>query len=132
MIRRVGQAVTLAVLVAMMSASVDAQAGEGAKFYAEYSAVLAKAKSVDEIVPFLSKSRTAMVQKTPASEMTKMLGMIQIMQPKGVKIVKETTTATGAVLEVTGTGEGGASQTGTVTLVREDSRLKLDKESWKG
>jgi hypothetical protein len=60
-----------------------------------------------------------------------MLGMIQTLQPKGVKVLKESPNGAGIVLEVTGTGEGGTTQTGTVTLVREDGKLKLDKESWK-
>ena len=35
--------------------------GEGAKFYAEYRAAFAKAKAVEDLVPYLSKGRAEMV-----------------------------------------------------------------------
>jgi hypothetical protein len=130
MMRWMGRAAALAVVVNVMSVGVVAQAGEGAKFYAEYSAALSKAKSVDELLPYLSKSRAARVQKTPADEKAMMLDVIQSMLPKSIKVLKESASGTGIVLEVAGTGEGGP-QAGTVTLVREDGKLKLDKESWK-
>jgi hypothetical protein len=49
----------------------------------------------------------------------------------GVKVLKETPTATGATLDVEGVGEDKSKQTGTVTLVKEAGAWKVDKESWK-
>src|SRR5262245_53352979 len=130
MTRWMGRVAALAVVVSMTLVAVVAQAGEGAKFYAEYSAALTKAKSVDEMLPYLSKMRAARMQKTPESEKTMMLGVIQSLQPKAIKVLKESASGDGIVLEVAGTGEDGP-KTGTVTLVREDGKRKLDKESWK-
>ncbi len=49
----------------------------------------------------------------------------------GVKVLKETATATGATLDVEGVGADKAKKTGTITLVKEAGAWKVDKESWK-
>ena len=121
--RWMGRAAALAVVVSMTSVGGVAQTGEGAKFYAEYSAALTKAKSVDELLPFLSKMQAARLQKAPESDKTMMLGLIQSLQPKAIKVLKESASGDGIVLEVTGTGEGG-HQTGTVTAGAR-GRLRL-------
>lgn len=107
-------------------------AGEGTKFYMEYKAAFAKAKSIDELLPLMAKERVAQVQKTPKEDRAKMFEMIRMMDVKDVKITKETKTGTGFTLEATGTGGmGDGPQKGTITIVREDGKLKLDQESWK-
>lgn len=107
-------------------------AGEGTKFYKEYRAAFAKAKSIDEILPFMAKERVAQVQQTPKEDRAKMFEMIKMMDVKDVKVTKETKTPAGFTLEVTGTGGLGDGPTnGTITIVREDGKLKIDKESWK-
>ena len=46
--------------------------------------------------------------------------------------IQEVKTPAGFTLEVTGTGGLGDGPTnGTITIVREDGKLKIDKESWK-
>ena len=129
-------AVCLATVVALSAASSTAlagdPAGEGTKFYREYRAAFAKAKSIDEILPFMAKERVAQVQQTPKEDRAKMFEMIKMMDVKDVKVTKETKTPAGFTLEVTGTGglRDGPTK-GTITIVREDGKLKIDKESWK-
>jgi hypothetical protein len=107
-------------------------AGEGTKFYAEYRAALAKAKAIEDVLPYLSKSRTEMVEKTPKEDRVKMFGLMKAMDVKDVKVLKESKTDTGYVLEATGQGGMGPGEAkGTINLVREGSKLKLEKESWK-
>lgn len=128
--------VCLATVIALSAASPTAlaadPAGEGTKFYKEYRAAFAKAKSIDEILPFMAKERVAQVQQTPKEDRAKMFEMIKMMDVKDVKVTKETKTPAGFTLEVTGTGGLGDGPTnGTITIVREDGKLKIDKESWK-
>ena len=58
-------------------------------------------------------------------------------QPTGedvrdVKVLKESKTETGYVLEAVGQGGMGPGDAkGTISIVREGGKLKLDKESWK-
>lgn len=124
-------AVLLASFVAVPAFAGD-KGGEGSKFYMEYKAAFAKAKTIEEILPYMAKSRVAQVESTPKEDRAKMFGMIKMMDVKDVKISKETKTDSGYTLEAT--GKGGLADgptTGTITLVREDGKLKIDKESWK-
>jgi hypothetical protein len=130
-------AVCLVAVVALSaipsSALAGDPAGEGTKFFKEYRVAFAKAKSIDEILPFLAKERVAQVQQTPKEERAQMFEMIKMTDVKDVKITKETKTPTGFTLDATGTGGLGDGPTkGTITIVREDGKLKIGKESWKG
>ncbi len=129
-------AVCLVAVVVLSAASSNALAadpmGEGTKFYTEYRAAFAKAKSIDEVLPFMSKERVAQVQQTPKEERAKMFEMIRMLDVKDVKVTKETKAGTGFTLEATGSGGmGDGPAKGTITIVREDGKLRLDKESWK-
>jgi hypothetical protein len=114
-------------LVAALPASAQTP-GEGTKFFMEYRAAFAKAKAIEDLVPYLSKARAEKVQQTPNEDRAKMFGLMKAMDVTDLKIVKESTSPTGYVLEVT--GKNGASK-GTVNIVREGGKLKLDRESWK-
>ena len=106
--------------------------GEGTKFYTDYRAAFARAKSIDDILPFMSKERVAQIQQTPKEDRAKMFEMIKMMDVKDVKVTKETKAGTGYSLEATGMGGlGDGPSKGTITIVREDGKLKLDKEAWK-
>lgn len=108
------------------------ETGEGAKFYLQYKAAFAKAKAIEEILPYMAKKRAAEIESTPKDDRAKMFEMIRMMDVRDVKIAKETRTENGITLGVTGTGGLGDGPTkGTITLVREDGQLKVDKESWK-
>jgi hypothetical protein len=49
-----------------------------------------------------------------------------------VKVLKESKTETGYLLEAVGKGGMGPGESkGTITIVRENGKLKLDRESWK-
>jgi hypothetical protein len=117
----------LLLVAAALPASAQAP-GEGTKFFMEYRAAFAKAKAIEDLVPYLSKARAEKVQQTPKEDRAKMFGLMKAMDAKDLKIVKESTSPTGYVLEVT--GKNGASK-GTINIVREGGKLKLDRESWK-
>jgi hypothetical protein len=72
------------------------------------------------------------MKATPAEDRAMMFDMIKGMGTlTGVKVLKETPTATGATLDVEGVGEDKSKQTGTISLVKEAGAWKIDKESWK-
>ena len=59
-----------------------------------------------------------------------MFEMSKEMAPKDVKVVKETVTATGARLELSGIGAQGQPLTGTAQLVKEGGAWKLAVAFW--
>ena len=113
-------------------AALQAQkpAPTASEFYMTYNATMAKAKSIDELLPFMSKQRVDQVKGTPADERAMMFEMVKEMAAKNVKVVKETPSAAGATLEATGSDPAGGAMKGTITLVKEAGAWKIDKESW--
>jgi hypothetical protein len=120
--------VSCAVGVAALQAQKPAQTAS--EFYLAYNATMAKAKSIDELLPFMSKQRVDQVKGTPADERAMMFDMVKEMAAKNVKVAKETPSAAGATLEVTGSDPTGGAMKGTITLVKEAGAWKIDKESW--
>jgi hypothetical protein len=106
--------------------------GEGTKFFMGYWAALEKAKAIEDLLPYLSKGRAEKVQQTPKEDRVKMFGIMRAMDVKDVKVLKESKTETGYLLEAVGKGGMGPGESkGTITIVRENGKLKLDRESWK-
>ena len=129
---RITAALLAALWLAAGSLAGAQPTGEGAKFYAEYRAAFANAEAVEDVLPYLSKSRVAMVDKTPKEDRAKMFGLMTALDVQDVQLLKESRTETGYVLEAGGNGgmEPGDAK-GTISIVREGGKLKLDKESWK-
>ena len=125
----------LGLLIASFVASVmPAMAQKTAtQFYMEYQAAFAKAKTIDDILPFMAKGRVDEVKATPASERAKMFEFVKMMasEHKNVKVTKETKTATGYTLDVSAVGSDKKPATGTVEIVTEGGAMKINKESWK-
>ena len=124
-------AVVTALLLALPVLAAD-KPGEGTKFFMDYRAAFQKAKAVEELFPFMSKEKISQVEKTPKADRIKMFELMKMMDMKNVKVTKETKTSIGYTLEATGEGGmGGGLSKGTITVVREDGKLKLGEESWK-
>ena len=127
---------TSACLVAALALTAtiraEAQADQTAtQFYMAYRAAFAKAKKVEEILPFMSKARRAEIEKTPAGERAKMFEFIKEFDTyTQIKVVKEDKTATGATLSAEGIDAEKKKSTATIEVVREDGAWKLGKESW--
>ncbi len=132
---RAAVGLALAAVVALSLGAVTAQAQKpqsGTEFYLAYKAAFDKATKIEDIYPFMAAARLAEMKATPADDRKMMFDMIKSMGAMtGVKVLKETPTATGATLDVEGVGEDKSKQTGTITLVKEAGAWKVDKESWK-
>jgi len=103
------------------------------QFYMKYRAAFDKAKTVDEILPYMAKENRSQVEATPAADRAKMFEMIKMMNTlTAVKIVKEerATDGTGATLTVEGMDTDKKKNTGKVTVVKEAGEWKVGKESW--
>jgi hypothetical protein len=121
-------------IAAFVLSAVPATAQKTAtQFYMDYQAAFAKAKTIDEILPFMAKARVDEVKATPAGERAKMFEFIKMMasEHKNVKVAKETKTATGYTLEVTATTSDKKTATGTIEIVNEGGAMKVSRESWK-
>ena len=131
--RRISKAggVLAAVMLAASVASAQPADQTASAFYTAYRAAFQKATKVDDILPFMSKSQKAQIEKTPAGERAKMFEMIKSFDTyTNVKVIKETKTATGATLNVEGIDGDKKKATATVDIVKEDGAWKLSKESW--
>jgi hypothetical protein len=101
------------------------------QFYTRYAAAFQKATKIEQILPLMSASRVAEVNKTPAAERPQMFEFIKMMAATNVKVTKETANPKGATLTVTGVDPMEKKpQYGTVDLVKEGSAWKLANESW--
>lgn len=129
---RVVAALLGAMLLAAAAPAGAQPTGEGTRFYTEYRAAFGKAKAIEELLPYLSKERAEMVQQTPKEDRVKLFGIMKALDVKDVKVLKESKAGTGYVLEAAGKGGMGPGESkGTINIVREGGKLKLDKESWK-
>lgn len=132
-------ALVCCVAVAMLAPVVSAQtaaakAKTGTEFYMAYLEAFAKAKSIDEVSPWLAKEQRDKIAATPKDDKAMMFGMIKKMSADNTnaKVVKETPTATGADLDVEAVSKSTKSKTtGKITLVKEGGEWKVGKESWK-
>jgi hypothetical protein len=131
---RVHVAALTLVASAALAASAAAQTANqtATQTYVAYRAAFDKAKSIDEILPFMSAERRKQVESTPAGERAKMFEMVKAFGSMSqVKVGGETKTAEGVTLAVTGVGTDKEKMTCTVTMRREGNAWKVERESCK-
>lgn len=129
--RGVAAAVTLLmVLAASAVVFVQSKDQTATDFYMSYRATFEKAKSVDEVLPLMSKDVRAKIEATPKEERGKLFALLkEISKMSGVKVVKETRTADGVMLTVEGMQDK-QTQVGQVQILKEGGQWKLGHESW--
>jgi hypothetical protein len=130
---RLARFVTAMLALALTSGVALAQqpAQTASQFYMKYRAAFDKAKTIDEILPYMAKENRAQAEATPAAERAKMFEVVKMMNKlTGVKILKEEATAGGATLTVEGVDMDKHKSTGKVSIVKEAGDWKIGKESW--
>jgi hypothetical protein len=137
--RRSFAAAAVLLLLAGATAPAAAQTATSAyktagEFYLAYRAAFVKAKTIDELTPWMSKMRRDQIGKETPADRKEMFDMIKAFDDRtNIKVVKESATATGAELQVEGiSAESKAKGTGVITLVKEGAAWRVDRESWKG
>jgi uncharacterized protein DUF4878 len=129
--RLAGSLAASALLVALVVQPVPAQTETASQFYMRYRAAFDKAKTIDDLMPFLSKKSLDMVNATPAAERPKFFEMMKMMGSiTDVKIVKETKTPTGAMLAVEALDPDKKKTSGKIEVVKEGADWKLGNENW--
>jgi hypothetical protein len=115
---------------AQTATSTYATAGE---FYLAYRQAFDKAKTVDELAPWMSKARRDEIAKETRDDREEMFELIKMFDDRtNIKILKQNKTATGAELHVEGVSADKSKSEGVVALVKEGTAWRIDRESWKG
>ena len=99
--------------------------------YLDFHAALEKAKTLDEVLPYLSAAYRSMLESQPKSDRPVWLGRLKDMSNgKDLKITKETINGDACTLEGTATSAKGNAMRGKISMVKEGGSWKLDEEGW--
>jgi hypothetical protein len=125
-------AVIVSALMLIALPAAAQKAGQTAtQFYTEYRDVWQKAKSIDPILPYLSKDSRAEIEATPKDKRQEMFGMMKLMgNMTDVKVAKETKQGDGYLLELTATSPDKKPMKGSAEIIMEGGAMKLKKETW--
>jgi hypothetical protein len=125
-------AVMVAVLMLIALPVAAQKAGQtAAQFYTEYRGVWQKAKSIDPILPYLSKDSRAEIEATPNDKRQELFGMMKLMgNMTDVKVAKETKQGDGYALALTAMSPDKKPLKGSAEIIMEAGAMKLKKETW--
>ena len=99
--------------------------------YLDYVAAVQKAKTLDEVLPLLSKQYRTNLQTVPKPNQPIWLNRIkEAADYSNLKVTKETITGEKAVLDATGTNKDLKPMKGKITMVKEGTDWKFDEVFW--
>lgn len=106
------------------------------KAYAGYLDAVGKAKSLDNLAPFVTSAKAAELKKMPQQQKDMIIKLMKASAPKTYKVVKTMVVKNSATLMVEGKGLNPFTNkmekmTGTISLKKEGDSWKIEKESWK-
>jgi Domain of unknown function (DUF4878) len=122
-------AVTFALVSSLASFAARAAPSDPLEFYREYQTVLAKAKSLDPLLPYYTKELGTGLAKMPKEMQANYLKM-NARKLTDLKVTRQTVDASKAVFEMTAKTEDGRPTSGQVTLVKERGAWKVDDDAW--
>ncbi len=122
--------VIVLLLAAFMVATLPAaaQSKTGTQFYKEFRAAWAKAKGFNDMMPLMSKTEKEKLAAITPEQQKSLWELNKQMDMRDIKVVKETPTAAGATLDITGIGPDNKTVKGIVKLVKEGGAWKWDGE----
>ncbi len=116
-------------MLLVLPASAQQSANTATDFYLGYRAAWSGASTMD---PYIAKDSRRDFEKMPPEQRKAVFDVMKQMGTiRNLKVVKETKTADGFVLDVTGIGPDDKPATGTVDIVWEGPVMKLKKEAWR-
>ena len=121
----------LATIAAAPLAAAQAKATDPLDAYKEYLAVLAKATTLDSLLPYYTKELSDGLRKMPKDMQANYLKMNK-QAVTGLKVTKQDVTATKASFELTAKDTSGQDLKGTAALVKEGGAWKVDDFAWIG
>jgi hypothetical protein len=112
---------------AVAAPSSQRQTETAAQFYMRWRTAALTAKSMDEILPFLTSEMAGEFNMEPESAKADTLPMMKRFYgaQTGVRVVKETPTATGATLTLEGTDANQKPIVSSVDIVKEKGEWKM-------
>jgi hypothetical protein len=135
MIRRglIGVTIVVAVSVALLprAAESQAKATDPLEAYKEYLGVLAKATTLDPLLPYFTRELSDGYRKMPKD----MQGNFVKMNKRIVtdlEVIKQNVTANRADFQLTAKDSDGNAVTGSATLVKESGVWKVEDFAWAG
>jgi hypothetical protein len=118
-------------VILLSSSSALAQGQSPTEAYLAFVAAAQKARSLEELLPYLSKEYRAMLAGQPKDQKGLWLQRLKDSADKAdIKIGKETITGSKCTLECTAKSREGMALRGKVFLVKEDGGWKLDEQGW--
>lgn len=129
--RSLSLAITFALLVPLSSLAQQKPAATASEFYLQYRDAFEKAKSIEDLYPFVTTEMRTKMEETPADEREMMFEMMQMMgKMTDMKVVKESQAGDTYTLEVTGNDMEKSPMKGTITIKKEGGEWRLERESW--
>lgn len=122
-------AVVLALVLAVMPAFAQTPQSDPLEFYKGYLAVLAKATSLGELLPFYTKELSTGLAKMPKEMQGNYLKM-RARSLTDLKVLKKDVKGDKATYELEATAADGQPAKGTATLVKEGGAWKVDDDAW--
>jgi hypothetical protein len=119
----------LCLLPAAGGAVAQTSQSDPLEFYKGYLGVLAKAKSLDELVPYYVKELADGLRKMPKDMQGNYLKM-NARTLTDLKVTKQTVSEDKAEFQMTAKTPAGTETTGTATLVKEGGGWKVEDEAW--
>jgi hypothetical protein len=120
-----------ALMLLALPAAAQKPGQTATQFYNAYRTAWVQSKTMDTLLPYVSKESRAQYETTPTEQRQPMFKrMKELGTLTNVKVVKETKTPNGCVLELTAVGPKKKPATGTAEIVIEGGAMKLKKESW--
>ena len=99
--------------------------------YKAYLEVFSKATSLDAVLPYYSKEFRGLLEKQAASEREAYFkNNIAKENLTEIKVTKDRTEGSKAVLEMTANTGDGRTATGSATLLKEGGEWKIDEDAW--
>ena len=101
------------------------------QFFLKYRAAFDKAKTIDELLPYMASEVRKQIEATPAAERPKMFELVKLMSSyTDLKVTNEQRTETGATLTAEALDSTKAKSIGTIQVIKEGGAWKIAKESW--
>lgn len=124
-------ATLVAFLITASGSAAQPKAVDPLSAYKEYLAVLAKATTLEPLIPYYTKELGDGLRKMPKDMQANYLKMNK-REIKDLKVTKQNVTASKAEFEMTGKDAAGNDLAGTATLVKEGGGWKVDDFAWAG
>ena len=115
----------------LLSTAVSAQPKTPTQMYLDYVGVVSKAKTLAEVLPYLSKEYRTNLESVAKADQPVWLKRLQdSVAYTDLKVTKETITGAKCTLETTGTSGRGNAMHGKIMLIKEGADWKLEDAFW--